>query len=138
MDNFGKLHFAITQRQKNNFYVKVGNFYLNYRLSQPFMNWFSKFLCLSCSKFFKTTQTFSIRMSRSRQNNRNKVRTQLWDTLYVRFIQSKIVLFPLLQMCSVISKFECQSFGKICRNMGMIKIITIMDRIYWVLELKLA
>ena len=44
----------------------------------------SIFLCLSCSKvpeFFKTTPTLAIRMSRSRQNNRNKVNTQLWDTL---------------------------------------------------------
>ena len=35
---------------------------------------------------FNINSEFAIRMSRSRQNNRNKVNTQLWDTLYVGMI----------------------------------------------------
>ena len=89
------------------------------QLSKPFLNRFSKFLCLSCSKFpefSKTIPTFEIRMSRSQQNNQNKVNTHLLDTLYVvdmldtvgdiiyLFMVLKVVFedFPL--SCNVIQK----------------------------------
>ena len=65
--------------------MMVANFDLNY-LSYFLMNF--KNSC-AITAFFKTTPTFAISMRRSRQNTRNKVRTQLWDTLYITGYTSK-------------------------------------------------
>ena len=52
------------------------------QLSQLFLNQFSKFLCLSCSKFPGLLNKDQKKMcSRTRENDKNKVGTYLWDTL---------------------------------------------------------
>ena len=55
--------------------MTVANFDLNY------LSFFLIDLEILVPIFFKTTPTFAIRINRRSQKNRNKVGTQLWDTL---------------------------------------------------------
>ena len=80
--SFWNWHFAITQSQKKTIWCYRCQLWP--QLSQLFLNQFSKFLWLSCSKFpglLKNGQKDLCMCSRSRENGKKKVGTIIWDTL---------------------------------------------------------
>ena len=81
--SFRNWHFAITKSIKKTIWCYRCQLWP--QLSQLFLNQFSKFLWLSCSKFpglLNKGQKFLCTCSRTRENDKNKVGTYLWDTLY--------------------------------------------------------